>query len=220
MIKKRYLIISFTLVIMLLATFTCYNIFAAKSEILGNVSIFNKLGEKSDDSQYVNKEVLGLKEIDEETDEKNQSLENVFVKQSDIVISDKPVIEEKETKDEITREEIVQKASSTLLEENVEDINENIVANENKFLKLSKNEKSIATLEAMIFSLVQPSWFFTNSKIVIDSEGIDENTKYLTFGELNKNLLKNKCGDIHIFAYDEVWNNGEDYVLRTRYYIK
>lgn len=220
MMIKRYLIISLALVMMVLSTFIFYNIFAAKSEILGNVNIFNKLGEKSDDSQYTNKEVLGLKEIDEETDEKNQTLENVFVKQSDIVISDKPVIEEKETKAEIKRSEITQESPEKNLKENIEDVNKSTVKNENRFEKFVKNEKAIATLEAMIFSLVQPNWFFTNSKIVVDSDGIDENTEYLTLDKLNKNLLKNKSGDIHIFAYDEVWNNGEDYVLRTRYYIK
>ena len=76
-------------------------------------------------------------------------------------------------------------------------------------------------MQAMIFALVPTEWFFSNSKVVIDSNGIDENTEYLDCDKINKDVFKNKVsGDIKIYAYDEIWNNGTEYVLRTRYYIR
>lgn len=57
--------------------------------------------------------------------------------------------------------------------------------------------------------------------MIIDSNGIDESTEYLEYDKINQDVLKNKVsGDIKIYAYDEIWNNGTEYVLRTRCYIR
>ena len=240
MFNRKFVIIVSFICVVIIATYGGSKALSTKSEFIGNVELFKIYDKEAKPDTEKVEETLSLKDVEDDEIKNTDNKTNI---NTDTIIINKPVVEHKETKNEITKEEIQKKVEYTTKKDatsnNVENViktsnitntitasnnTDNNVDNQSKdvFVKFVKNEKSIANMEAMMFALVPTEWFFSSSKVVIDSDGIDENTEYITFNKLNQDVLKNKkSGDIKIFAYDEVWNNGKsDYVLQTRCYVK
>lgn len=193
-----------------------FSIFESESELLGSIQIFKRDKENKVVGTVVSsEETLNLKDIEEDI--------IVADIKEDVVIVEEPLVIQNESKKEITKTEIKNTESvkpeiltTTINKEKTENKEEI----QNEFIKFEQNDKTIAAMQAKIFTMVPREWLFSGSKVIIDSTGIDETTEYVTIENLNKDLLRNKSGDIKIYAYDEIWNNGTDYVLRTRCYIR
>ena len=208
--KKKYIITFGVVLIILGAIFGC-KLLLKENTIIGTKDIFNDINTGTKGDFIV--ESLELKDEEEMENAKNEKIaENISNNKPENIIINNPVVKFEEEKTEI----IEDKNTSV---DNVQPIENN--TSKDTFVKLRKNEKVIAKMEAMIFALVPTEWFFSNSKVIIDSNGIDESTEYLEYDKINQDVLKNKVsGDIKIYAYDEIWNNGTEYVLRTRCYIR
>lgn len=239
MFNRKFVIIVSFICVVIIATYGGSKVLSTKSEFIGNVELFKIYDKEAKPDTEKVEETLSLKDVEDDEIKNTGSKNNV---NTDTIIINKPVVECKETKNEITKEEIQKKVEDITKNddvignsvENVIETGNNTISNSNDidndvdnqpkdiFVKFVKNEKVIANMEAMMFALVPTEWFFSSSKVVIDSDGIDENTEYITFNKLNQEILKNKkSGNIRIFAYDEVWNNGKsDYVRKTRCYVR
>lgn len=214
--KKKY-IITFGIALIICGTIFGWKLLLKENTIIGTKDIFNNINTSTKGDFIV--ESLELKEQEETENEENSEIgnENVFSNKLENIVINKPIVKFEEEKTEIIEDKSTSNNNVETIEDNIEDD----TIPKNTFVKLKKNEKAIAKMQAMIFALVPTEWFFSNSKVVIDSNGIDENTEYLDCDKINKDVFKNKVsGDIKIYAYDEIWNNGTEYVLRTRYYIR
>ncbi len=213
--KKKYIITFGVALIICGAIFGC-KLLLKENTIIGTKDIFNDINTSTKGDFIV--ESLELKDEEEmENAESEKIAENISNNKPENIIINNPVVKFEEEKTEIIEDKNTSADNVQPIENNTEEDN----SPKDIFVKLRKNEKVIAKMEAMIFALVPTEWFFSNSKVVIDSNGIDENTEYLEYDKINQDVLKNKVsGDIKIYAYDEIWNNGTEYVLRTRCYIR
>lgn len=213
--KKKYIITFGVALIICGAIFGC-KLLLKENTIIGTKDIFNDINTSTKGDFIV--ESLDLKDEEEMENAKNEKIaENISNNKPENIIINNPVVKFEEEKTEIIEDKNTSADNVQPIENNTEEDN----SPKDTFVKLRKNEKVIAKMEAMIFALVPTEWFFSNSKVVIDSNGIDENTEYLEYDKINQDVLKNKVsGDIKIYAYDEIWNNGTEYVLRTRCYIR
>lgn len=213
--KKKYIITFGVALIICGAIFGC-KLSLKENTIIGAKDIFNDINTSTKGDFIV--ESLELKDEEEMENAKNEKIaENISNNKPENIIINNPVVKFEEEKTEIIEDKNTSADNVQPIENNTEEDNNP----KDTFVKLRKNEKVIAKMEAMIFALVPTEWFFSNSKVVIDSNGIDENTEYLEYDKINQDILKNKVsGDIKIYAYDEIWNNGTEYVLRTRCYIR
>ncbi len=213
--KKKYIITFGVALIIWGAIFGC-KLLLKENTIIGTKDIFNDINTGTKGDFIV--ESLELKDEEEMENAKNEKIaENISNNKPENIIINNPVVKFEEEKTEIIEDKNTSADNVHPIENNTEEDN----TPKDTFVKLRKNEKVIAKMEAMIFALVPTEWFFSNSKVVIDSNGIDENTEYLEYDKINQDVLKNKVsGDIKIYAYDEIWNNGTEYVLRTRCYIR
>lgn len=213
--KKKYIITFGVALIICGAIFGC-KLLLKENTIIGTKDIFNDINTSTKGDFIV--ESLELKDEEEMENAKNEKIaENISDNKPENIIINNPVVKFEEEKTEIIEDKNTSADNVQPIENNTEEDN----TPKDTFVKLKKNEKVIAKMEAMIFALVPTEWFFSNSKVVIDSNGIDEGTEYLEYDKINQDVLKNKVsGDIKIYAYDEIWNNGTEYVLRTRCYIR
>ena len=213
--KKKYIITFGVALIICGAIFGC-KLLLKENTIIGTKDIFNDINTSTKGDFIV--ESLELKDEEEmENAESEKIAENISNNKPENIIINNPVVKFEEEKTEIIEDKNTSADNVQPIENNTEEDN----TPKDTFVKLRKNEKVIAKMEAMIFALVPTEWFFSNSKVVIDSNGIDEGTEYLEYDKINQDVLKNKVsGDIKIYAYDEIWNNGTEYVLRTRCYIR
>ena len=213
--KKKYIITFGVALIICGAIFGC-KLLLKENTIIGTKDIFNDINTSTKGDFIV--ESLELKDEEEmENAESEKIAENISNNKPENIIINNPVVKFEEEKTEIIEDKNTSADNVQPIENNTEEDN----TPKDTFVKLNKNEKVIAKMEAMIFALVPTEWFFSNSKVVIDSNGIDESTEYLEYDKINQDVLKNKVsGDIKIYAYDEIWNNGTEYVLRTRCYIR
>lgn len=213
--KKKYIITFGVALIIWGAIFGC-KLLLKENTIIGTKDIFNDINTGTKGDFIV--ESLELKDEEEMENAKNEKIaENISNNKPENIIINNPVVKFEEEKTEIIEDKNTSADNVQPIENNTEEDN----TSKDTFVKLRKNEKVIAKMEAMIFALVPTEWFFSNSKVIIDSNGIDESTEYLEYDKINQDVLKNKVsGDIKIYAYDEIWNNGTEYVLRTRCYIR
>ena len=213
--KKKYIITFGIALIICGAIFGC-KLLLKENTIIGTKDIFNDINTSTKGDFIV--ESLELKDEEEmEHAESEKIAENISNNKPENIIINNPVVKFEEEKTEIIEDKNTSADNVQPIENNTEEDN----TPKDTFVKLRKNEKVIAKMEAMIFALVPTEWFFSNSKVVIDSNGIDESTEYLEYDKINQDVLKNKVsGNIKIYAYDEIWNNGTEYVLRTRCYIR
>lgn len=213
--KKKYIITFGVALIICGAIFGC-KLLLKENTIIGTKDIFNDINTSTKGDFIV--ESLDLKDEEEMENAKNEKIaENISNNKPENIIINNPVVKFEEEKTEIIEDKNTSADNVQPIENNTEEDN----SPKDTFVKLRKNEKVIAKMEAMIFALVPTEWFFSNSKVIIDSNGIDESTEYLEYDKINQDVLKNKVsGDIKIYAYDEIWNNGTEYVLRTRCYIR
>lgn len=213
--KKKYIITFGIALIICGAIFGC-KLLLKENTIIGTKDIFNDINTSTKGDFIV--ESLELKDEEEmENAESEKIAENISNNKPENIIINNPVVKFEEEKTEIIEDKNTSADNVQPIENNTEEDN----TPKDTFVKLRKNEKVIAKMEAMIFALVPTEWFFSNSKVVIDSNGIDESTEYLEYDKINQDVLKNKVsGNIKIYAYDEIWNNGTEYVLRTRCYIR
>lgn len=212
--RKKYIII-FGILLVCGFMFS-YGLLYKHNTTIGTMDIFNDINTSTKGDFIV--ESLELKDEEEmENAESKKIAENISNNKSENIIINNPVVKFEEEKAEIIEDKNTSADNVQPIENNTEEDN----TPKDTFVKLKKNEKVIAKMEAMIFALVPTEWFFSNSKVVIDSNGIDEGTEYLEYDKINQDVLKNKVsGYIKIYAYDEIWNNGTEYVLRTRCYIR
>ena len=213
--KKKYIITFGVALIICGAIFGC-KLLLKENTIIGTKDIFNDINTSTKGDFIV--ESLELKDEEEmENAESEKIAENISNNKPENIIINNPVVKFEEEKTEIIEDKNTSADNVQPIKNNTEEDN----TPKDTFVKLNKNEKVIAKMEAMIFALVPTEWFFSNSKVVIDSNGIDKNTEYLEYDKINQDVLKNRVsGDIKIYAYDEIWNNGTEYVLRTRCYIR
>lgn len=213
--KKKYIITFGIALIICGAIFGC-KLLLKENTIIGTKDIFNDINTSTKGDFIV--ESLELKDEEEmENAESEKIAENISNNKPENIIINNPVVKFEEEKTEIIEDKNTSADNVQPIENNTEEDN----TPKDTFVKLRKNEKVIAKMEAMIFALVPTEWFFSNSKVIIDSNGIDESTEYLEYDKINQDVLKNKVsGNIKIYAYDEIWNNGTEYVLRTRCYIR
>ncbi len=213
--KKKYIITFGIALIICGAIFGC-KLLLKENTIIGTKDIFNDINTSTKGDFIV--ESLDLKDEEEMENAKNEKIaENISNNKPENIIINNPVVKFEEEKTEIIEDKNTSADNVQPIENNTEEDN----TPKDTFVKLRKNEKVIAKMEAMIFALVPTEWFFSNSKVIIDSNGIDESTEYLEYDKINQDVLKNKVsGNIKIYAYDEIWNNGTEYVLRTRCYIR
>ena len=90
----------------------------------------------------------------------------------------------------------------------------------NKFVRFENNIEVIYKLQADLFTLLPIEWLFSGKSIIINPSPFNENKDYFLYENLDKSYISSiTSGNITIYAVDEIWNNGQDYVLQTRCYI-
>lgn len=164
MFNRKFVIIVSFICVVIIATYGGSKVLSTKSEFIGNIELFKiHDNEAKSDSEKV-EETLSLKNVE---DDKAESADNKTNINTDTIIINKPVVEHKETKNEITKEEIQKKVENITKKDatsnNVENViktsnitntitasnnTDNNVDNQSKdvFVKFVKNEKSIANM--------------------------------------------------------------------------
>lgn len=103
------------------------------------------------------------------------------------------------------------------IETPVEEPVQNIV---NKFVGFQVNESMISNLKSKIANALPKEFFDNQGKIIVSSAPFDSGKNYFTYERFNSATMSNRqFGTIIIYAVDEIWNNGNDYVFQTRCYI-
>lgn len=211
--NSRKIFITFALILMVAVSLIV--VFAVDSDtevIIGAVQ--NNFDEENRNPSQIESKELKIEDkenVEIETEEPESKIEDVNVENETIVVN-KHIVNIDKKEESLNNNEIKN--------EIIDDIVSNSKDGNNKFVRFEKNKDVIQKLKADIFTLLPTEWLFSGKSIIIDTSPFNENKDYFLYENLDKSYISSiTSGNITIYAVDEIWNNGQDYVLQTRCYI-
>ena len=211
--NSRKIFITFALILMVAVSLIVVLAVDSDTEVIIGAVQNNFDEENRNPSQIESKElkIEDKENVEIETEEPESKIEDVNVENETIVVN-KHIVNIDKKEESLNNNEIKN--------EIIDDIVSNSKDGNNKFVRFEKNKDVIQKLKADIFTLLPTEWLFSGKSIIIDTSPFNENKDYFLYENLDKSYISSiTSGNITIYAVDEIWNNGQDYVLQTRCYI-
>ena len=211
--NSRKIFITFALILMVAVSLIMVLAVDADAEVIIG-AVQNNFDEENKNSSQVESKELKIEDkenVEIETAKPESKIADVNVENETIVVN-KHIVNIDKKEESLNNNEIKN--------EIIDDIVSSSKDENNKFVRFEKNKDVIQKLKADVFTLLPTEWLFSGKSIIIDPSPFNENKDYFLYENLDKSYISSiTSGNIIIYAVDEIWNNGQDYVLQTRCYI-
>lgn len=211
--NSRKIFITFALILMVAVSLIVVLAVDSDTEIIIG-AVQNNFDEENKNSSQVESKELKIEDIENIEEEKIETKSKIVNSNvtTEKILTNIPVVNtdcenEKPNTNTVNLEKVEEKTNDSK-EEN------------NKFVRFENNIEVIYKLQADLFTLLPIEWLFSGKSIIINPSPFNENKDYFLYENLDKSYISSiTSGNIIIYAVDEIWNNGQDYVLQTRCYI-